>query len=140
MLAGCTHACAMVSLLLHRLLQRVRRFRAVPRALVDDVTRARDKLRIAVARFREGAKELGIIIQTEKSGYVTSSTAVAQRRRLRGGARGLAGKRRVRNLGHDLCGRRKVRRQAAERMRALAARRGRLLLFEKTVGRRAACL
>ncbi|CAK0871854.1 unnamed protein product, partial [Prorocentrum cordatum] len=114
-LAGCAHACAMVSLLLHRLWA-------------------------AVTRFRKGARAVGIIIQSEKSGYVTPPSAVAQRCRWRGGARGLKGRHWARKLGHDLCGRRKVRRQAAERMKALAARGGRLLHSKMAVGRRVGCL
>ncbi|CAK0847000.1 unnamed protein product, partial [Prorocentrum cordatum] len=147
-LAGCTHACAMVSLLLHRLLQRIRGLGVVPKALIDDVALrmadfgapALDKLWAAVTRFREGARELGISIQREMSGYVTPSSAVAQRCRRHGGARGLKGRHWVGNLGKDLCGRRKVHRQTAERTKAPAARTGRLLLFKKALGRRVACL
>ncbi|CAK0818307.1 unnamed protein product, partial [Prorocentrum cordatum] len=119
-LAGCAHACAMVSLLLHRLLRSIRGLGVVPGALMGDVALrvadfrvpALDRLWAAVTRFREGARELGIIIQ-----------------------RGLKGRCWVWKLGHDLCGRRKVRRQAAERSKALAARGGGLLLFEKFRGK-----
>ena len=37
-LAGCSHACALVSVLLYRLLDHIRSFGVIPRALVDDVT------------------------------------------------------------------------------------------------------
>ncbi|CAK0898543.1 unnamed protein product [Prorocentrum cordatum] len=46
-------------------------------------------------------------------------------------ARGLSAKQWVRNLGPDLRGRCKVRRQTAARLRALVARRGRLLVFKR---------
>ncbi|CAK0882632.1 unnamed protein product [Prorocentrum cordatum] len=127
-LAGCTRACAMVSLLLHRLLQRIRCLGVVPRALIDDVTLhmadfmvpALDTPWAAATRFREGALEFGIISQREKSGHVTPSAAVAQRFRQHGGARGLKGRRWARNPGHDLCGRRRARRQTAEKMKCAA--------------------
>ncbi|CAK0865013.1 unnamed protein product [Prorocentrum cordatum] len=53
-LAGCAHACAMVSLLLHRLLQRIRCLGVVPGALIDDVT-----LRVVDFRDRHWVRNLG---------------------------------------------------------------------------------
>ncbi|CAK0903414.1 unnamed protein product, partial [Prorocentrum cordatum] len=96
-LAGCTHACALVSVLMHRVLGRARCMGVTPRALVDDVALQWVRtagsnvgvLWAAVTRFRVEAKQLGIIVQPAKSGYVTSSKGLAAECRKHAGSRGL---------------------------------------------------
>ncbi|CAK0809560.1 unnamed protein product [Prorocentrum cordatum] len=87
-LAGCSHACFLVSVMLHKLLESIRAQTITPRALIDDVSIQwiggdRDQLRCfwaAVTRFREGAMELGIIIQVEKSGSSSLALYLATQR------------------------------------------------------------
>ncbi|CAK0837814.1 unnamed protein product [Prorocentrum cordatum] len=137
-LAGCTHACAMVTLLMFRLLEQVRDAGVTPRALIDDVTlqwrgRRLSQLGVlwaATTRFREGAQERGIVVQPTKSGYLVSSDAAARECARHAAARKLTKMRWARNLGHDLGGRRIARLQTAKRVRQLKERRGKLAAFK----------
>ncbi|CAK0827554.1 unnamed protein product, partial [Prorocentrum cordatum] len=143
-LAGCSHACFLVPVLLYRLLAGVRSSSVIPRALNDDISlqwiapslQQLEHLRKVATRFREGAKSLGIIIQVEKSGYVPPCASVALACKKYGGAKGLKCKNWIRNLGHDLCGARKVRRLTSQRLAGTFARRRRLQMLQKVTGKK----
>ncbi|CAK0797341.1 unnamed protein product, partial [Prorocentrum cordatum] len=147
-LAGRARACALVSVLMCRVLGRARCAGLTPRALVDDVTlqwvrAAGSDVSVAwaaVTRFREEAKHLGIIVQPAKSGYVTSSKGLGAESRKHAGSRGLQLLHWTRNLGHDLGGGRIQRLQAKLRLKAPARRRGRLAALKRAAGRKVAVL
>ncbi|CAK0909012.1 unnamed protein product, partial [Prorocentrum cordatum] len=108
-------------------------------ALVDDVTLQWvttagsnvSVLRAEVTRFREEAKQLGIIVQPAKSGCVTSSMGLAAESRKHAGYRGLQLLHWARNLRHDLGGGRIQRRLTKLLLKALARRRGRLAALKR---------
>ncbi|CAK0810080.1 unnamed protein product [Prorocentrum cordatum] len=94
----------------------------------------------AVTRFREEAKQLGIIVYPAKSGYVTSSKGLAAECRKHAGSRGLQLLHWARNLGHDLGGGRIQRRRTKLRLKAPARRRGRLAALKRAAGRKVTVL
>eukprot|EP00959_Pyramimonas_sp_CCMP1952_P368203 7712722-Pyramimonas_sp.AAC.1 len=71
---------------------------------------------------------------------MASSTRVAGAARRHPGAGGLQSCTWMRNLGHDHHGGKVSGNRTAQRLMGLAARRGRLLLFKRTVGHKVGCL
>ena len=144
-LAGCSHATTCLTVLLYRALRRASALhhrQVKPRALVDDcslqwlaVEGAKvSELGEVVSCFFSDLKNLKMIVQPSKSGYVATTTVLAKAfaplaRRL-----GVIKKVAIRNLGHEMHGTKVMRRQEAKRMQALRARKHKLRILRQAAG------
>ena len=124
-LAGCTHATTLLTVLTFRAIGRVHSVYSdvMPRALVDGSTfqwtgrnlTGSASLKAAVRMFSSEVSKLGMIIKPEKSGWLASHKKAMDRFKRGAQSLRLSAKKWMRNLGHEMPGTRPVRKQAAKR-------------------------
>ena len=105
-LAGCAHATTCLSVMLYRALRRVSALNSYirPRGLVDDVSlqwvatngAKIDELQTGVKQFFDDVKELNLVLQTSKSGFIATTQRLVRLFTPRAKRLGL-----VRNKGHQ---------------------------------------
>eukprot|EP00959_Pyramimonas_sp_CCMP1952_P473196 9501325-Pyramimonas_sp.AAC.1 len=122
MLAGCAHATTLLNILALRVISKVhpKHCTIMSRALVDDSALqwtgsnllGGSEISEAISEFKGNVRELGLIVQPEKSGWVSRSRGSwksfdERAKRLR-----LTAKKWARNLGHELSGTNPIRKLA----------------------------
>ena len=144
-LAGCTHATTLLSILTYRAIHRVTQVspNVNPRALVDDSTLqwigakgdTASELFKGVQSFVKDTSRLGLLLQVNKSGWV--STAASARHGFGRFAQNvhLKAKSWVRNLGHELSGPKPIIKQAKARLKKLAERIPRLKMLRRATNK-----
>ena len=135
-------------MLLYRALQRASALHVQPRALVDDCSlqwladeRARvGELGVVVQEFFDSLKNLQMVVQPSKSGYVATTMILAKAFEPLAKKLGVIKKVAIRNLGHEMHGTNVGRHQERQRLKALKARKRKLMILRHAAGGRVARL
>ena len=143
-LAGCSAASSvMMAILLQPIKRTIGRFPGVQaRALMDDVSLQWQGPDVDEASQVLGAtKELcrqvlpiGLLLQPNKSGFVSLSTAAERKLKVTARMIGFASRKHMRNLGHDMYGRRIYRRIETARRDAMWEKRQRIAALRRAAG------
>ena len=147
-LAGCTHATTLLMVLLTRSIRQTMSVapQVQPKDLVDDVAlcwvgndpSGVREMAIATRAFCRAVRPLGLVLQMDKSGHLTTSRRTSYHFQKYARLLKIAGKRHMRYLGHDLAGSSATRAVQKGRLKAMHGKKASVRALQKGAGRQRA--
>ncbi|CAK0796737.1 unnamed protein product, partial [Prorocentrum cordatum] len=147
-LAGCTHATTLLMVLLTRSIRQTMSVapQVQPKDLVDDVALCwvgNDpggvrEMAIATRAFCRAVRPLGLVLQMDKSGHLTTSRRTSYHFQKYARLLKIAGTRHMRYLGHDLAGSSATRAVQKGRLKAMHGKKASVRAQQKGAGRQRA--